>query len=767
MTGTAASPGDPLAIQGTVPASGRADALPSESAGSASAALQQAPWRSGNRLASMLDRLEGFLAHAGFDRGPWLTVAFACGIAAWFLLAKPAEWIGFIAFAAVISAAAARLFAADGAYPYLRQGLAALALALAAGCAVVWIKSALVGAAPIERPFVGLIAGQVLSREDEPAEQRVRLIVATRDPTDADRTIQVRVNVAEGQAGADAVAGAMVSLKARLMPPAPPMLPGGYDFARAAWFRGLAATGSALSPVRVLAPAPVAGATIEGLRRRLASHVHARLGGSPGGIAAAFASGDRGGIAREDEDAMRDAGLSHLLSVSGLHVSAVIGGIYVLALRLLALWPWLALRVRLPLMAAGLAAGGGIFYTLLTGSEVPTVRSVIGALLVLAAVALGRDALSLRLLAVAGFAVMLVWPEAVVGPSFQLSFCAVLAIIAFHASAPMRTFTAAREEPWWAHWLRRLAALLATGVVIELALLPIGLFHFHRAGVYGALANVVAIPLTTFLTMPLIAMALFMDLAGAGGPAWWLAGRSLGLLLSLAHFVSARPGAVTLLPTMGNLAFALFLAGGLWLALWRGRIRLLGLAPIAAGAAWLALLQPADVLISGDGRHVAFARLTPDKLVLLRDTRSSFARENLAETAGMDGEIIPLEQWPGARCNADFCAMEVQRGGRSWHFLLARGNDPVPLRDLAAACERSDIVIGDRWLPRSCRPAVLKADRSLLDHTGGLAIDLSTGTVDSVAASQGEHGWWRPRPAFRPAGAASPAASETGAAAPQ
>jgi competence protein ComEC len=441
-------------------------------------------------------------------------------------------------------------------------------------------------------------------------------------------------------------------------------------------------------------------------------------------------------------------------------VSAVIGATYVLVVRLLALWPWLALRVRLPLVAAGAAALAGIGYTVLTGAEVPTVRSVAGALLVLVAVALGREPLSLRLLAAAGFADMLAWPEAVVGPSFQLSFAAVLTIVALHQAGWMRRLAARREEPWWLAMLRHLGVILLTGVAIELALLPIGLYHFHRAGVYGALANVMAIPLTTFVTMPLIALALALDLAGAGAPAWWAVGKSLELLLWLAHVVAAQPGAVTTLPAMGGWSYALFIGGGLWLALWSGRVRLLGLVPVLGGAVALALLAPPDVLVSGDGRHVGFPRLVPGKLVVLRETKSDFVRDRLNELAGMDGDLVPLETWPGARCNADFCALEIARDGRKWRLLLARGSDPVTLRDLAAACERVDIVIADRWLPRSCRPAVLKADRHLLEQTGGLALDLGKARLTSVAEGQGEHGWWRPAPAVAwRGGAAGPAPS--------
>ncbi len=543
--------------------------------------------------------------------------------------------------------------------------------------------------------------------------------------------------------------GAVVQLRARLMPPAPPMLPGGYDFARRAWFDGLAATGTLLGEIEVVTPAQ-SDTGIAPIQRRLAAHVRSNLGGAPGTIAAAFASGDRGAIGEADEEAMRDAGLTHLLSISGLHVSAVIAAGYLVALKLLALWPWLTLRVRLPLAAAAVGALAGVGYTLLTGAEVPTVRSCIGALLVLTALAMGRDALSLRMVAVAAFIVLLLWPESLVGPSFQMSFSAVLAIVALHNAAPIKAFLAPREEAWLVTTGRRAAMLLLTGLVIEIALMPIVLFHFHRAGVYGAFANVIAIPLVTFASMPLIAIALFLDLVGLGAPAWWLAGKSLELLLAIAHWTAAQPGAVKLMPEMGGALFLVYVAGGLWLALWRGKVRLLGLVP-AGIATVLFLIKPVpDVLVSDDGRHVGMVG-EGDRLLVLRESRSDYAKDNLLEMAGLAGEPVPIADWPGAQCSAEFCVLTLERGGRDWSLLMSRNRELVEERALAAACERADIVISDRYLPYSCRPRWVKADRRMLAYSGGLAIDLSSETVTSVADGQGEHGWWRgdPKPEAR------------------
>ena len=690
--------------------------------------------------------LEQFLASAGFERAPWLAVAFAAGIGAWFELANSGQWLALVCGCLSVAIAALVLLSRDGSFPWLRWALAYFLLAVAAGCLIVWAKSAMVGASAIARPYAAEITGRVLDRQEQPADQRVRLVLAIREPGSA-RAIRVRLNVPLEHDRPGVREGAIVRLRARLVPPAAPMLPGGYNFARAAWFDGIAATGSALGPAQIIAPG-ASGGSIRHVQRWIAEHIHQRIVGSAGGIAAAFASGDRGGIADTDEQAMRDAGLTHLLSVSGLHVSAVIAGGYFITISLLALWPWLTLRVRLPVVAAGVAALTGIGYTLLTGAEVPTVRSCAGALLVLLAVALGREPLSLRMLAIAAFLVTLLWPEAVVGPSFQMSFASVLAIISFHGSAPVRRFLAHRDESRLMRLGRETAMLLATGLVIELALMPIAFYHFHRAGIYGALANVVAIPLTTFVSMPLIALALFLDLAGLGGPVWWLAGKSLELLLAIAHWTAARPGAVNHLPAMGEGRFLLFVAGALWLALWRGRVRLLGLIPATIAAMSLLALQPPDLLISGDGRQVGIVGETEDSLLVLREPRDpvkgSYAIDNLTEGAGMDGKTLALADWPGASCSADYCTLVLNRQGRAWNLLIARGANPVPERALAAACDISDVVIAARWLPQSCHPGWLKADRNMLDKTGGLTVDLGSRHIETVADGEGQHGWWHP-----------------------
>jgi competence protein ComEC len=676
-------------------------------------------------------RLES-LADSERDQLPlWLPVGLGLGTAAWFALPDSRAWTAFLLLAAA-AALAPRALA-----PGTRWGRALSIFGLAAilGCANIWWKAERVAAPVLAQPRAAEFDSTIEGLQRLPARDVVRLVV--KPLGDPALPARLRVNVDSATAPAGLEPGVTVRLRGYLMPPAPAAVPGAYDFARAAWFQGIGGTGR-VTVVRLVAPAPEQGwrTRLAAARQGLADHIRERLPGGAGGIAAALATGDQGGIPEEDAEAMRRSGLAHLLSVSGLHLTAVVGAVMLLTLKLLALSPALALRFRLVLVAAGAGALAGIAYTLLTGAEVPTVRSCIAALLVLLGIALGREALTLRLVAVGALIVLLLWPESLPGASFQMSFAAITAIVALHEHPRIRALLARREELWPLKLGRFLLGLVLTGLAVEIALVPIALWHFHQAGLYGALANIVAIPLTTFVIMPLEALALLFDIAGLGAPFWRLAGAALDLLLALAHATAAAPGAVARLPTLSLAAFALMVAGGLWLALWRMRWRRWGLAPAAAGAVAALLTPTPDLLITGDGRHLAL-RTGTGELALLRGRAGDYVRDLMSQSSGLEGEMSALETLRIAECSADFCVAE--RGG--WRLLASRSDRLVPAPALREACAEADIVVSDRRLPPACRPRWLKADREMLERTGGLAITLGAAPRVSAVAGGDRHPW--------------------------
>ena len=664
----------------------------------------------------------------------WLPVAIGAGIAAWFVLPDRAAWIGWLLASAAL-AVAGWVLPIGG-----RAGRVAVVggVAMALGCALVWWRAESVAAPVLARPAVVAFTARVDRVEVLAARDLVRL---TLRPIDAEGLPpRLRVNLGEGDAPAGLSRGATIRLRARLMPPPTAAVPGAYDYARIAWFGGIGATGRGFAPVEIVRAGEGPGGD---LRARLSRHIQSRVDGAGGAVAASLATGDQGGIPEEDAEAMRRSGLAHLLSVSGLHITAVVGATMLVVLRLLALSPWMAINLRLPLIAAGAGAVAAVGYTWLTGGEVPTIRSCVAALLILAALALGREAITLRLVATGALIVMLLWPEALVGASFQLSFAAVTAIVALHEGGRVRGWFAPRDEAWARRMLRGLVALLATGIAVELALMSIGLFHFHKAGLYGALANIVAIPLTTFVVMPLEAFALVLDLGGVGAPVWWLCARSLDLVLWIAHTTANAPGSVAALPGMPRDSFGLMVAGGLWVLLWRTRVRWLGILPFAVGAGW-ALATPApDLIVTGDGRHLAI-RTADGGLALLRERAGDYVRDLLAERGGVDGELPVLDDVGAARCNADLCLASVRRGGRDWRVLATRSGYMIDAGELIVACGRADIVVSERRLPRRCAPTWLKLDRSFLRRSGGVTVTFAPLRVVRVADTAGDHPWVKP-----------------------
>lgn len=670
------------------------------------------------------------------DRLPLLVpVGLGFGISAWQVHGPQ---IGWLLFAACLGVATTGL--ALRGYSRLSLLLIAGPVLIILGFAAISAKSWLSGSAPLDRPWTGRVAGKIESVEDVSARGIVRYRLKIGEHPELPPV--VRVNVEKQAAAADLLPGTTIAAKVRLMPPPGPALPGSYDFARTAWFAGIGATGGVLGPVEIIEPAPGNENFWNQSRNSLSAHIRFAMGEETGPVGSALLVGARGGIAKEDAEALRNAGMAHLLSVSGLHVTAVVGGSFLLISSLLALWPWLALRFPVPLAAAACSAAVALFYTLLTGAEVPTVRACIAALLVLVALAMGRDALSLRLLAAGATFVLLFWPEALAGPSFQLSFAAVGTIILLHENPFVRNWMARREEGRLVRLGRQLVGLLVTGLAIEIMLAPIALYHFHKSGLYGALANIVAIPLTTFIVMPAQLLGLVADLVGAelGSPFWWVAAQGIKAILWLAHSVSNAPGAVALLPEMPGWTFSVAVLSGLAIAIFSTRWRFLALFPMMVAMIFMLGAPRPDMLLTGDGQHLAVA-FGDGKLALLRPRAGDYARSILGETAAVEAEAVALDEMPDARCHADGCSFALQRKGRDWRILALRSGYMIPAMELAAACRRSDIVISSRRLPWSCKPRWLKADAALLEKSGGMAFYLALPKLSYVAEENAHLPW--------------------------
>ncbi len=522
----------------------------------------------------------------------WTPVLFGLGVQIYFL------WPVEPGPAALLLAAAApvtTLLAAQG------RGLGALLLATAAlavglGFATAGARARVVAAPALAGPVEALVEGRIAGFSQSAAGRPRLLLDAPRiwglDPAATPARVRVTllsVRHAEGLAPGD-----HVSVMARLSPPGGPVEPGGFDFARAAWFERLGAVGVARSRVARLDATQPEGALVRARialdreRARLSAGLRAALPGEAGAFAAAVVTGDRAALPVAALAALRDSNLAHLLAISGLHMAIVAGMTFFVARLGLALVPGLALRrpVKAWAAVAGLAAATA--YLAVSGAAIATQRAYVMVAVAFLAMMVGRPAVTLRALAVAALIVLALRPESLLGAGFQLSFAATLALVAAYEEARARGWLSPQSGFW-----RRLGGyalgVAATSLIAGLATAPFAAFHFNRATSFGLLANLAAVPAMGLIVAPALAVAGLLAPFGLEGPALAAARAGVEWILAVARFVAALPGAARPVAAAPPAALWAVALGGLWLCLWRGRGRLAGLAPLALGIGLMAL----------------------------------------------------------------------------------------------------------------------------------------------------------------------------------
>jgi competence protein ComEC len=546
--------------------------------------------------------------------------------------------------------------------------------------------------------------------------------------------------------------GDVLSVRALVRPPVSPAYPGAWDFQRAAFFSGLGGSGFAIGRASVEPGAE--SVPLAGLRAAIEGRTTAALPGAAGAIAAALLTGGQSAIPAADLAAMRDSGLAHLLSVSGLHIAIVMGVSFAVLRFALAAVPPLALRLPgKPAAAIGaLVVGGG--YMLLTGAGVPMQRSFAMAALATLALLTGRRAISMRGLALAAVVVLLLQPAAVLGASFQMSFAAVMALIA--GWEWLRPRLPPPEERWRRRAAVALFGTVATSLLAGAATTPFGLHHFGRLQLYGVVANAAAVPLTSILIMPAGMAAVVLMPLGLEGLAFAPMGWGVEAVLAVARAVAAWPGAAVPAPPIPAGALCVVAFGMAWLCLWRSRWRLLGVPLIVLGFAAGAAQRPPDILVSADARLIALR--AGDGLFLQRLTgASNLTRDVWLRLYGLEAaEALPARaagRFAGGAiaCEAGACALRPPSSpsGPAAAVLL-RGDAP------GEACAGAPLVVSAEPVRGRCAARVV--DRFSVWRDGAHAVWLEPAgpRVLSDRAARGARPWVPPTPQPRNAGTREP-----------
>lgn len=437
-------------------------------------------------------------------------------------------------------------------------------------------------------------------------------------------------------------AGSLVNLWAQVGPFSDPVMPGANDFRWQGYFKQIGGLGWSYSAIKLVDPAPPSKSwrddfdlLFEKARVTLAQHVYARLGDKDGGgdiaaMTAARLNGEQSAISKPVIEAMRIAGLAHLLSTSGFHVTIMALLIYFPLRAVLALIPWIALRYPIKKWAACGALLSALAYTLLVGSQAATLRSMVMTGIAMLAIIVDRRSAPMRLVILSAALVMLVEPDSILGPSFQMSFAAVFCLISFNEQA--FGWTTGDFQHFAPHWLRSIGhhfwVIMRTSLIATAATTPFAVYHFQTFSFYGFIANMLAIPMTSFWVMPCILAAYVTAPFGLDG--WFIdgAGKGIDVTIRIAETVAGWPYSIIYLPAMPAWVLSMIVLGGLWFCLWKKRWRYFGLLPVALGAFYMFYTPLPDVMISSDGKEWA-ARLDDGRLAV----------------SNLDHEAFTVTQW--------------------------------------------------------------------------------------------------------------------------
>jgi competence protein ComEC len=648
----------------------------------------------------------------------WTPVAFGIGAALYLgLKSEPVLWPA--ASLAVALGVGAGVVAWRGGARVLMAALLLTAM-VAAGFSVAKLRSDHV-AAPILPTGLGVaeVEGYVVD-VDTPSASGPRLLIA---PTFISRVagerLPLRIRIVM-PAGGFVAPGQAIRVKALLDPPPAPAAPGGYDFARDAWFEGEGGVGLARSQPEIIAapPAPwrlrlvmAVNAFRWATAGRLAADMNQVMGGHAGdaaGLAVAVTTSHQDWLSAETRNDLRSAGLAHMLAIAGLHTAALSGFVFFSLRFLIAAWPWLALRVNGKKVAAACGLVAVSAYLVLSGAHAPARRAAITASVAFSAILMDRQAVSLRSLALAALLILLADPEVVVQPGFEMSFGATASLVALAEVWPRPT--RATGLPWYLDFIQRsrdwLVALFMVSLVAGAATGPFAIQHFNRIANFGVFANLTADLMASVVMMPALAVALLLELVGHGlaAPALFVAGWAARGVIALGHVFATAPGAGMSASAAPQVALLISYFGILFVCLWKGWLRWIGL-PLAAAVALWPRPAPPLIWVASDGADAALA--VQGREVVLRPGVRAYATDLWAQRRGL-AQPADLIQARGALFDCDYWSCVARPGVKPALGIWWTRRKPKPER-LAALCSAADILVlrADIELPASCHDAIV------------------------------------------------------------
>ncbi|MCV0425860.1 MAG: ComEC family competence protein [Roseibium sp.] len=668
----------------------------------------------------------------------WTGFAFAAGIALYSGLPDEPSWLVLsilfgLVFVLAMTSARGR--------PYGKSLV--LAVACLGGVTTGAVRTAYVEAPRLGEQMNVDLTGMVLQRLDRASGRRLILEVITVDGRSINELVfpgKIRLRV---PVEPNVSVGEFVKVRARLFPPAGPVVPGGYDFSFRAFFDQIGASGFSFGPVTVIKgeqpPLSVrAAAQVQRLREAIKARIGTVLGeGGERALAVALLVGDRSAIEEKHETDLRAAGLAHILAISGLHMALFAGGTYGLVLLTLAVFPSLPVRWPTHKWAAAAALAAAVFYLLLSGASVATQRSFLMIGLVFVGILTGRRGLTLRSVALAGLFLLLLAPERLFQPGFQMSFAAVICLIAVYelwrrrqkvpkdrrkedVSVPVRLMQVVGR---WS------VGLFVTALVAGVATGIIGAHQFGRIAPFGLVGNLLGMPVFSLVVMPMGVLSLVLMPFGLAALPLTVMSIGLSWILEIAAFTAelgAGAGSVGKLSAVGAL---LFMAALFTILLLPGRWRFSAILPFIAGLVVVGLQKPPDIQLAASGNRVAARDV--DSTLKWSGRRRSFASDVWLVDEGIPESAILSHKMQSRQksCDPDGCVVRAYAAGNDDPYSSVTVEAlsialPRTVEALLLDCQYADIVVSDLNIREAC-PVDLVIDKEVRKKRGAISIWLS------------------------------------------
>ena len=581
------------------------------------------------------------------------------------------------------------------------------------------------------------ISGFVADADNRSGKRRV-IVIELESATNIPETEMPRRVRISTFAAPNILIGDYVHMKARLSPLPMPVAPGAFDYGRDLYFQSIGAMGQGSSaPVIDVRPVPykyVMRRFFHALRSAMGARIMAVIPGAIGAFANAVITGERAAIPKDMNTSLQISGLAHILSISGLHMSLVAGGVFWAARALLALIPFLALNYPIKKWAAVAALVVGLIYMLLADSGSATERSYIMIAVMFFAMLVDRPAVSLRNLAIAALIILAFAPEEAMGASFQMSFLACMGLASFfewwnQRQVDVKQVATSRRWQILSHTGRMISGSLLTTIVAGGLSSIAAAYHFGRMSPYGMVANGLSLPVVGVVVMPAaLTSAMMMPF---GLEEWPLKAMEVGLKATMwiSDFVAGLPGANVLMPKPALASVILTVAGTAILCIGAGRFRLSGPVAMLIGFLTSQSEQRPQILIEERASNVAVMDAQAH-YVFADHSKGKFAGEKWLQG---NGEIITLDaasKQPAWVCVENMCFADV--GEKNVGYLHESA-------DASWTCPPVDIVIADFPLRRTCGDVPIRIDRFDVWRHGAHAIFIENGNV-RIATTKDEQG---------------------------